>query len=364
MTDQQLKNVSFDLVRYANCWEDADVLLEALDLNDSSNVMSIASAGDNCFSLLTANPQQLIAVDISEVQLYLCELKMAAINSLDRSSYMSFVGFNSASNRRDVYLSLREQLSASCRTYWNSLQDQIEGGVIHHGKFEQYFQLFRKDFLLPVHNQTIIDELIREKSAEEQLQFHDFVWHNAEYDKMYRYFFGEKMMGERGRDPEFLKHVEGKVEDLVMAQDIVHLKTKNAQRNYFLHYMVNNKFDPSFLPHYVREGNYEKVKANLHKMILHKGLLNSATEKHSDCTHFNLSDIFEYMDVSLFKSVTRQLLDRSASQARFAFWNLMVPRNMADIFPDEISFDQEFCDHLKKKDMGYFYRAFVLNSKL
>ena len=34
----------FDLIRYAQVWEDADVLLEALDINENDKILSIASA--------------------------------------------------------------------------------------------------------------------------------------------------------------------------------------------------------------------------------------------------------------------------------------------------------------------------------
>ena len=38
---------AFDFVRYANCWEDADVLCEALRARPGIRALSIASAGDN-----------------------------------------------------------------------------------------------------------------------------------------------------------------------------------------------------------------------------------------------------------------------------------------------------------------------------
>ena len=57
--------------------------------------MSIASAGDNTFSLLTLNPELIVAVDISKVQLFLVELKKIAILNFDREKYLQFAGFSS-----------------------------------------------------------------------------------------------------------------------------------------------------------------------------------------------------------------------------------------------------------------------------
>ena len=41
------------VLRYAQCWEDADVLLAALEIQPGDRCLSIASAGDNTLSMLT-----------------------------------------------------------------------------------------------------------------------------------------------------------------------------------------------------------------------------------------------------------------------------------------------------------------------
>ena len=46
----------FSAIRYAQVWEDADVLLEALDIQPGDVCVSIASAGDNALALLTTKP--------------------------------------------------------------------------------------------------------------------------------------------------------------------------------------------------------------------------------------------------------------------------------------------------------------------
>lgn len=36
----------FDIIRYAQVWEDAEVLIEGLDIKEDDNILSIASAGE------------------------------------------------------------------------------------------------------------------------------------------------------------------------------------------------------------------------------------------------------------------------------------------------------------------------------
>ena len=54
----------FTGVRYSQCWEDADILVEALDVQPGDVCLSIASAGDNAIVLLTRHPSRVIALDL------------------------------------------------------------------------------------------------------------------------------------------------------------------------------------------------------------------------------------------------------------------------------------------------------------
>src|SRR4029434_2763681 len=55
----------FSQIRYAQCWEDADVLLEALAIQPGEVCLSIGSAGDNTLALLAREPARVIAVDLN-----------------------------------------------------------------------------------------------------------------------------------------------------------------------------------------------------------------------------------------------------------------------------------------------------------
>jgi len=80
------EKVNFSFIRYANCWEDADVLLAGFEAGPGAKFLSIGSAGDNSFSLLATNPELVVAVDINPVQLHLIALKKAAFSALDTHS--------------------------------------------------------------------------------------------------------------------------------------------------------------------------------------------------------------------------------------------------------------------------------------
>ena len=133
----------FDFVRYANCWEDPLLLLGALPAR--ARCLSIASAGDNSFSLLCGDPVSVTAFDLNRAQLDLCALKAAAFRTLDHGSFLRFLGFAAAEpgERSALYREkVREALEESARARYDARPDLLEGGVIDAGKFESYRTVF------------------------------------------------------------------------------------------------------------------------------------------------------------------------------------------------------------------------------
>ena len=86
-------------IRYAQCWEDADVLLEALDVQPGDVCLSIASAGDNTLALLARQPERVIVVDLSPAQLACLELRMAAYRRLNHPELLELIEHNHGGSR-------------------------------------------------------------------------------------------------------------------------------------------------------------------------------------------------------------------------------------------------------------------------
>lgn len=141
MEKQLTDRVNFEFIRYANCWEDADILLEGLNPKPNSKFLSIGSAGDNSFSLLISNPELVVAVDVNPVQLYLIELKKSCIQHFSQEQTLEFLGFKTATNRKQQFEILKSELSQDARLYWESNFHLIESGLIYQGKFEKIFPI-------------------------------------------------------------------------------------------------------------------------------------------------------------------------------------------------------------------------------
>lgn len=358
---KQLNNVQHDYIRYANCWEDADVLLEGLKIESSDRVLSIGSAGDNSFSLLSEGPELVVAVDINPVQLNLIELKKAAFKTLNYNEFLEFLGFTASTRRLELFEKVKAELHEELQHFWTERIDEIQHGIIYQGKFERYFQLFRRRILPLVHTKKRIDQLFEEKPAENQASFFHKNWNNRRWRMLFKLFFSKFVMGRFGRDPAFLKEVDVVVSEFILAKAAAHLSQTNAQKNYFLHFIMKGNFG-NRLPHYAREENFNKIKSNLDRLVVFHGLAEEAFEEYTNFSKFNLSNIFEYMPKDLFQNVAQNLVENSVPNARFAYWNLMVPRKIHEII-DGVKDEASLTKDLIKKDNGFFYMGIQIETR-
>ena len=96
------KRAQFDLIRYAQAWEDADILVAALRPKAGDTVVSIASAGDNALALLAEGPERVIAVDLNPVQLACVRIRVAMYSVLTHEHFLELMGSRPSGRRRHL----------------------------------------------------------------------------------------------------------------------------------------------------------------------------------------------------------------------------------------------------------------------
>jgi len=353
---EHLNDVDHGYIRYANVWEDPFLLLEGLSPKSSDKLLSIASAGDNAFALLTADPEMVVAVDLNKTQLYLTELKAVAIKKMEREEYLRFVGFRDGKNREKTYDSIKGELSSEARAYWDIKTEELEKGLIYQGKFEKYLATFATKLLPLIHGKKKVARMFEEKSAAEQMQFFDKKWNSFRWKAFFNVFFSKRVMGVFGRDPAFLKQVEINVAKTIKGSADIHLSSVYCQENPMLYYCLNGDFG-NYLPLYAQEGNYEKIREGINKLHLQLGYAQDAANTYGTFDGFNLSNIFEYMDKEIFANTASSLKEIANPGARMSYWNLMVQREISSIDSDFTRIQD--VSQWKERDQGFFYMQFV-----
>src|SRR5437870_3809447 len=211
MSSEIAAKADFGNIRYAQCWEDADVLLEALDVRPGDVCLSIASAGDNALALLTRSPARVIALDLSPAQLACVELRVAAYRALEHTEVLELIGSTPSRRRRELYGRCRPLLGAAARAFWDVRPTDVSAGVGGAGKFERYFGLFRRYVLPLVHRRPQIEALLRGGPIDVRRTFYCRRWDTFRWRLLFRVFFSRFVMGRMGRDPSFFAYVEGNV---------------------------------------------------------------------------------------------------------------------------------------------------------
>jgi S-adenosylmethionine-diacylglycerol 3-amino-3-carboxypropyl transferase len=337
---------AFDIIRYANSWEDADLLCAALQPAAGKRMLAIASAGDNAFALL-AGGAEVVAADLSAAQLALVELKRAAIRELDDEAVLRFLGVKPSDDRLRVYRGL--DVPPDVRALLK--EEDIARGVIHAGRFENYFRLFRRWVLPLVHSRRDVERLLSPHAPD----FYAREWNTWRWRAMFRLFFSRFVMGRTGRDPEFFRYVEGSVAERIFKRAEYAMTELTPHTNPYLAFIFTGNYR-DVLPRYLRD--LAAVRRNLDRLTLVRGPIDEAAAGKFD--GFYLSDIFEYVDPATHAAMYERLLTAANPGARLAYWNLLVPRRVPPQFAPRVRELREIADGLFARDQAFFYSAFVL----
>lgn len=353
----------FNFVRYANCWEDADILVDALQAEPGNRILSIASAGDNSLALL-ATGAKVVAVDFNVSQLACVELRCAAFRGLDHDTMLAFLGVSDSHERLRFYSHIKKNLSERARLFWDLREREIAAGVIHHGKFEKYLQTFRRLFLPLTQSRANIRRLIEPKSAADRMAFWNQSWNNWRWRTLLRVFFSRFVMGRLGRDPEFFRYVDGSIADQIQRRAKYALTVLPTDSNPYLRYIATGNYSsPVALPRYLRRENFAAIRDGLDRLTLFEGPIQEAADVHAGdgWDGFNLSDIFEYISDTSATKLYGRLLRHANPKARLAYWNAFVPRRCPNEFRNKVQPLDELSQSYFKRDQAFFYNHFQVD---
>jgi S-adenosylmethionine-diacylglycerol 3-amino-3-carboxypropyl transferase len=351
----------FSGIRYAQCWEDADVLLAGLDVQPGDTCLSIASAGDNSLALLTRDPAHVIALDLSPAQLACVELRVAAYRELSHPEILLLVGSTPGKGRVDLYRRCRSQLSVAAQEFWDSHPSEIDAGIGSAGKFERYFARFRRLVLPLVHFRPKVEALLRGGSREERIAFYNRQWDTCRWRLLFRVFFSRFVMGRMGRDPSFFRYVEGGVADRILARARHAVTELNPAENPYLQWIMSGRHTTA-LPLALRAEHFETIRANLDRLEWRCQSIEDflASREGRSIDRYNLSDIFEYMSEENCHQLLALLVSHGKAGGRLAYWNMLAPRCRPESMAGQLRPLTELAERLHREDKAFFYSRFVV----
>jgi S-adenosylmethionine:diacylglycerol 3-amino-3-carboxypropyl transferase len=348
----------FSQIRYAQCWEDADVLLEALDVQPGDVCLSIASAGDNSLSLLTRDPARVVAVDLSPAQLCCVELRVAAYRCLEHAELLELVGSRPSARRPALYQRCRGLLSAGGRGFWDARAAEVEAGIGAAGKFERYFRLFRTRVLPFVHGRRSVARLLSAKDPDARAEFYRRHWDTWRWRAMFRIFFSRAVMGRFGRDPSFFRFVEGSVAERILERTRHALAVLDPADNPYVQWILTGTHGAA-LPHALRPENFALIRARLDRLEFRRAALEDelAAQGRGQVDRFNLSDVFEYMPDERYQELLRELVRVGRRGGRLVYWNMLAQRRRPETMAASLRPLDDAARELHARDKAFFYSA-------
>ena len=361
MESEAARHASFERIRYAQCWEDADVLVKGLAPRKGDVCVSIASAGDNSLALLAFSPARVVAIDLSAAQLACVELRAAAYQALSHSELLELIGSRPSTRRRELYRRCQPLLGPASKSFWEAHAAEIERGIGGAGKFERYFQWFRDWALALVHGRRTIERLLEPRGRAEREAFYEEVWNNRRWRAMFALFFSRRVMGWLGRDPSFFRYVEGSVAERILARTRHALVELEPARNPYLHWILTGTHGDA-LPFALRAENFDAIRSNLHRLEVRAAPLERFLEELGPraVDRYNLSDIFEYMSAENYRALLERLAWAGRPGARLAYWNMLAPRRRPASLAASLAERRDVSAPLFAQDKAFFYSDFVV----
>lgn len=358
---------SFRGVRYAQVWEDADTLLAALDVQAGDTVLSVASAGDNALALLTTGAAKVVAVDLSAAQLHCLALRVAAFGALTHPELLELVGSRPSARRVALYGRCRPALAPEARAFWDARLPGVARGIGSEGvgRFERYFGVFRRvvlPLMLPARD---VRDVLRSRSPAERAAFYRRRVNTARWRWPFRVFFSRAVMGRLGRDPAFFHYVQGDVAARIHERAAHALTTLDPGRNPYLTWILTGRHGDA-LPLYLRPEHFGTIRARLHRLEWHHESVEAyvARTPPGAVSHFNLSDIFEYMSGGAAQALLERLARAGAPGGRLVYWNMLAPRSRGPALAHLLRPHGAEAARLYALDPAFFYSRLVIEEIL
>lgn len=365
MASEAAEHADFSAIRYAQCWEDADILLAGLDIRPGDTCLSIASAGDNALALLCQSPARVIALDLNPAQLFCLELRVAAFRELSHPELLELIGSTPSRQCPQLYRRCRPLLTTAACTFWDNRPEMIESGIGSAGKFERYFALFRERILPLVHTRTRIEQLLAGGDESQRASFYLQEWNTWRWRLLFRLFFSRFVMGRLGRDPSFFRYVQGSVAERILDRTRHALTELDPAENPYLQWILTSRHTRA-LPCALRPENFEIIRSNLDRLEWRCQPLETFLEEEGDAAidRYNLSDIFEYMSEANYRQLLERLCRAGRPGGRLAYWNMLAPRRRPESLAAQLRPLDEVAQRLFREDKAFFYSAFIVEEIL
>jgi S-adenosylmethionine-diacylglycerol 3-amino-3-carboxypropyl transferase len=377
---ERLFTLAFRSLVYPQIWEDPVVDMEALRLGPGDRVLAIASGGCNVLSYLTADPAEIIAVDLNGAHIALNKLKICAFRELpDHAALFQFLGRADARENLALYENfLRPRLDDATRAYWDSRS--LDG----RRRIEAFARNFYRHGLLGrfIGAGHVVAKLYG-KRLDAVLYARNLDQQRRAFEREIAPLFEKRLVRWLARRPAALYGLGiPPAQYRALAADgpdgIAAVLKKRVERlacdfpirdNYFAWQAFGRRYDlasdPS-LPPYLQAANFEALRARAKRVRPHHGSLTDrlAAEPDASLDAYVLLDAQDWMNDVALTALWTEIRRTARPGARVIFRTAAAERLLPGRVPQEIlaafAYDAERSREGGARDRSSIYGAFHL----
>jgi S-adenosylmethionine-diacylglycerol 3-amino-3-carboxypropyl transferase len=360
-------------IDFYTCWDDFQLIQEALDINNNDIIFLITSGGCNALNSLLYNPKKILAVDYNPYQNYLLELKIEAIKNLNYSEFLQFMGLTPSSSKIEIYTTIREKLSKNAREFWDSNYFVINKGILNFG--EQNVKRFGK-ILRFLKGKNIIEKFFSCNTINKQRSYfykyiYGFSWKlllNYTYNKVICklalcLIALHEIPYRRERLSGYLRYIQKMSYPKNHLEKIENIFTKiPIKDNNFASLMLLGRYiHEECYPPYLKRKNYNILKKRVDRIELKTAAVEETLKELSNnsFTKFSMSNIFDWISDDEFKNILNQIIRVGKNKGRLFYSTTRndrdIPKNIKDICSEK-----KFANKLFQKDRTMLYSNFVV----
>lgn len=278
---------------YTISWEDVTIDQKLLQLDHTSSILTIASAGDHLFNYALEGVSNIHAVDINPIQLHLVELKKLIISAYDFDVFWAFFGVGKVPNYRRYFEGLLPQLTPLARSFWSRKQHLFNPqgrGFYRYGTTGWLSRLL----LFSIRRMGVeksITELIHTDDIEIRQGLFEPLWNRmaqhwslAWWVHPWVLYLGGIPMSQQKSIGPLLPFLKDTLYTLLVEQKL--------SKNPYWRLYWDGCYSPNFAPRHLQLHNFLRLKECINHITLgHSSLLDSLNNNGSiSYTHVNLLD--------------------------------------------------------------------------
>jgi S-adenosylmethionine:diacylglycerol 3-amino-3-carboxypropyl transferase len=323
---ERLFTLMFQGFVYNQIWEDPDVDLAALALNQHHRLLTIASGGCNVLNYLAADPGRIIAVDLNPNHVALTRLKLTALTSLpDYETFFRFFGeANDKANRAAYDTYIAGHLDPVTRHHWekrnavgNRRINMFARNLYRYGLLGRFIGILHAVAKL---NGKRLDGMLEAKTPEEQ---------RAAFDRLIAPLFNNKSIRLISKSPISLYALgipPAQYDELIGPHgNVMATLRERVERlacdfpigeNYFAWQAFGRGYDTvrrKAVPAYLRADTYETIKSRVDRVEVHHAMLTDflKTQDAGSLHRYVLLDSQDWMSPAQCSSLWAEI-DRTA----------------------------------------------------